>query len=57
MSGNIYPDQKWIKPEQIEWWVKTAEKNKLAGFETPGKVKVSDLYTNKLNPYYTGELK
>jgi ABC-type nitrate/sulfonate/bicarbonate transport system substrate-binding protein len=57
MAGNIYPDQKWIKPEQIEWWVKTAEKNKIAGFETPGKVKASDLYTNKLNPYYTGELK
>ncbi|MBP2032948.1 ABC-type nitrate/sulfonate/bicarbonate transport system substrate-binding protein [Clostridium algifaecis] len=57
MSGNIYPDQKWIKPEQINFWIKTAEKNKLTNFEVPGKVKASDLYTNSLNPYYTGELK
>jgi len=57
MAGNIYPDQKWIKPEQIEFWVKTAEKNKLTNFEVPGQIKAEDLYTNDLNSYYTGELK
>jgi hypothetical protein len=27
------------------------------GFAQPGTIKASDLYTNELNPYYTGELK
>ncbi|MDF2503089.1 ABC transporter substrate-binding protein [Clostridium sp.] len=58
VSGNAYPvNQKWLKPEQVDFWIKAAERNKFTGFETPGKVKASDLYTNALNPYYTGELK
>ncbi|WP_209702102.1 ABC transporter substrate-binding protein [Clostridium algifaecis] len=57
MGGLTYPDQKWVKPEQINFWIKVAEENKLSGFEVPGKVKASDLYTNDLNPYYKGELK
>jgi ABC-type nitrate/sulfonate/bicarbonate transport system substrate-binding protein len=58
VSGNLYAaNQKWVIPEQINFWIKVAEKNKLAGFETPGKVKASDLYTNDYNPYYKGELK
>ncbi|AJA49424.1 hypothetical protein CPAST_c33580 [Clostridium pasteurianum DSM 525 = ATCC 6013] len=58
VSGNAYPvDQKWLKPEQVNFWIDIAEKNKFTGFETPGKVKATDLYTNDLNPYYTGELK
>lgn len=57
MGGLTYPDQKWVKPEQINFWINVAEKNKLSGFETPEKVKASNLYTNDLNPYYKGELK
>ncbi|AJA49425.1 ABC-type nitrate/sulfonate/bicarbonate transport system, periplasmic component [Clostridium pasteurianum DSM 525 = ATCC 6013] len=57
MGGLTYPDQKWVEEKQVDFWINAAEKNKLAGFETPGKVKASDLYTNDLNPYYTGELK
>lgn len=54
MAGNIYPNQKWLKDEDIDFWVKLGERN---GFFAPGEVKASDLYTNALNPYYTGELK
>ncbi len=53
MAGNIYPNQQWIKDEDIDFWVKLGERN---GFFGPGEVKASDLYTNELNPYYTGEL-
>jgi ABC-type nitrate/sulfonate/bicarbonate transport system substrate-binding protein len=56
MAGNVYPDQWWVKTEQIRWWVDTAYKNKLAGFESPGEIKAEDLFTNHLNPYYTKEL-
>ena len=54
MAGNIYPKQKWLKDEDIDFWVKLGERN---GFFAQGEVKASDLYTNELNPYYTGELK
>jgi ABC-type nitrate/sulfonate/bicarbonate transport system substrate-binding protein len=54
MAGNIYPKQKWLKDEDIDFWVKLGERN---GFFAPGEVTASDLYTNDLNPYYTGELK
>ncbi|HBF37203.1 MAG TPA: transporter [Firmicutes bacterium] len=56
MAGNVYPDQWWIKPSQIEWWIQTAYKNKLAGFEKPGEIKAADIFTNRFNPYYTKEL-
>ncbi len=56
MAGNIYPNQFWIKNEQIQWWINTAYKNKLAGFDKPGEIKAKDIYTNALNPYYTKEL-
>lgn len=56
MAGNIYPDQWWVKSDQIQWWIDTAYKNKLAGFETPGEIKADDLFTNEFNPYYTKEL-
>ncbi|WP_025695164.1 ABC transporter substrate-binding protein [Paenibacillus durus] len=56
MAGNIYPNQWWVKPEQVQWWIDTAYKNKLAGFENPGEIKAEDLFTNDLNPYYTKEL-
>ncbi|MDU4960486.1 MAG: ABC transporter substrate-binding protein [Sporomusaceae bacterium] len=54
MAGNIYPRQKWLQDEDIDFWVKLGERN---GFFAQGEVKASDLYTNQLNPYYTGELK
>ncbi|MDF2873566.1 MAG: ABC-type nitrate/sulfonate/bicarbonate transport system, periplasmic component [Sporomusa sp.] len=57
MAGTTYGTYKWVQPEQIKFWVDLAEKNKLSGFETPGKVIAEDLYTNEYNPYYTGELK
>ncbi|AJA49091.1 ABC-type nitrate/sulfonate/bicarbonate transport system, periplasmic component [Clostridium pasteurianum DSM 525 = ATCC 6013] len=57
-SGSLYAEnQKWIIPEQVDFWIKVAERNKFTGFETPGKVKASDLYTNDLNPYKNGEIK
>lgn len=57
MAGTTYGTYNWVQPEQIKFWVELAEKNKLSGFETPGKVIPEDLYTNEYNPYYTGELK
>ncbi len=57
MAGNVYPDRKWVQKEDIDFWIKLAEQDKLTGFETPGAVKSEDLFTNDLNPYYTGELK
>ncbi len=56
MAGNVYPDQWWIQSSQIDWWIQTAYKNKLAGFEKPGEIKANDIFTNRLNPYYTKEL-
>jgi ABC-type nitrate/sulfonate/bicarbonate transport systems, periplasmic components len=56
MAGNVYPDQWWIKPQQIQWWINTAYRDKLAGFENPGEIKAEDIYTNQFNPYYTKEL-
>ncbi len=56
MAGNVYPDQWWIQSSQIDWWIKTAYKNKLAGFEKPGEIKADDIFTNRFNPYYTKEL-
>lgn len=53
MAGNIYPKQKWLKDEDIDFWVKLGERN---GFFAQGEIKASDLYTNELNPYYKGEL-
>jgi sulfonate transport system substrate-binding protein len=57
MGGLVYPDQQEVKEDQIDFWIKAAERNKIAGFETPGKVKASDLYTNAYNPFVSGELK
>lgn len=53
MAGNIYPRQKWLKDEDIDFWVKLGERN---GFFAQGEIKAADLYTNELNPYYKGEL-
>ncbi len=54
MAGNIYPKQKWLKDEDIDFWVKLGESNE---FFAQGEIKASELYTNELNSYYTGELK
>jgi hypothetical protein len=54
MAGNVYPTENYIDNDKIQFWVTLMEKN---GFAEPGTVKVADLYTNELNPYYTGELK
>lgn len=54
MAGNIYPSYHWVQPKDIDFWITLSERN---GFLAPGETKASDLYTNDLNPYYTGELK
>jgi ABC-type nitrate/sulfonate/bicarbonate transport system substrate-binding protein len=53
MAGNVYPTENYIDNDKIQFWVTLMEKN---GFAEPGTVKVADLYTNELNPYYTGEI-
>ncbi|TWH47532.1 ABC transporter substrate-binding protein [Sporomusa sp. KB1] len=54
MAGNVYPPDNYIDEKKISFWITLMENN---GFAQPGTIKVSDLYTNELNPYYTGELK
>jgi sulfonate transport system substrate-binding protein len=54
MAGNVYPADNYIDEKKINFWITLMEKN---GFAQPGTIKVADLYTNELNPYYTGELK
>jgi ABC-type nitrate/sulfonate/bicarbonate transport system substrate-binding protein len=56
IAGYPYTESRWVEGEKIAFWVKTAEDNKFTGFETPGAVKVEDLYTNDYNPFFLGEL-
>lgn len=57
ITGTDYTKSLWVEGDKIKFWVETAEKIKLAGFETPGAVNPEDLYTNDYNPFFTGELK
>jgi len=54
MAGNVYPTENYIDDEKMQFWVTLMEKN---GFAEPGTIKSTELYTNDLNPYYTGEIK
>lgn len=54
IAGTVYPIENAIDPEKINFWIKLMEQN---NFVQPGSVKASDLYTNDLNPYLTGEIK
>ncbi|MDF2571875.1 MAG: taurine transporter substrate binding subunit [Sporomusa sp.] len=54
MAGNVYPPDNYIDEKKISFWITLMEKN---GFSQTGTIKATDLYTNELNPYYTGELK
>jgi ABC-type nitrate/sulfonate/bicarbonate transport system substrate-binding protein len=56
IAGCYYTESLWVEGDKIAFWVQTAEDNKFDGFETPGKVKAEDLYTNDYNPFYLGEL-
>ncbi|HWR55960.1 MAG TPA: ABC transporter substrate-binding protein [Negativicutes bacterium] len=53
-TGTVYPPENAIDPEKINFWIKLMEQN---NFVQPGSVDPADLYTNDLNPYYTGEIK
>ena len=53
-AGTVYPSENAIDPEKIRFWVKMMEDNK---FVEPGSVKISELYTNDLNPFLSGEIK
>lgn len=55
IAGNYYTKAQWVEGNKIQFWVKTAEDNKLAGFEKP--VDYTDLFTNEYNPFYLKELK
>lgn len=56
ITGTDYTKSLWVEGDKIDFWIKSAETNKLAGFETPGAVNSKDLYTNEYNLFYTGEL-
>jgi sulfonate transport system substrate-binding protein len=53
-GGNWHSNDKWVDEKKIQFWVAMMERN---GFAKPGEIDVKDLYTNDLNPFYTGELK
>jgi len=53
-GGNWHSKDKWVDEKKIQFWVDMMERN---GFAKPGEINVKDLYTNDLNPFFTGELK
>jgi ABC-type nitrate/sulfonate/bicarbonate transport system substrate-binding protein len=53
-AGTIYPTETGIDPEKVKFWVKMMEDNQ---FVEKGSVNLSDIYTNDLNPYLSGEIK
>ncbi len=54
MAGNIYPRYHWVSEKDMNFWITLGVRN---GFLKPGAITAADLYTNDLNPYYTGEMK
>jgi len=53
-GGNWTPTEKWVDVKKVQFWISMLERN---GFLKPGEVKAEDLFTNDLNPFFTGELK
>ncbi|TWH47528.1 ABC transporter substrate-binding protein [Sporomusa sp. KB1] len=53
-GGNWHATDKWVDEKKIQFWIDMMERN---GFAKPGEINAKDLYTNDLNPFYTGELK
>ncbi|MDF2935509.1 MAG: hypothetical protein K0Q90_882 [Paenibacillaceae bacterium] len=53
-GGNWHPKDKWVDEKKIQFWIDLMVKN---GFAKEGEINVKDLYTNDLNPFYTGEIK
>jgi len=54
IAGTTYTESLWVEAEKLDFWIKTAEKVGLAGFETPGATKAEDIFTNEYNPFYLG---
>ncbi len=53
-AGTIFPSESGIDPEKVKFWVKLMEDNH---FVEKGSVNLSEIYTNDLNPYLSGEIK
>nr|WP_092070020.1 ABC transporter substrate-binding protein [Dendrosporobacter quercicolus]NSL48096.1 ABC transporter substrate-binding protein [Dendrosporobacter quercicolus DSM 1736]SDM05171.1 ABC-type nitrate/sulfonate/bicarbonate transport system, substrate-binding protein [Dendrosporobacter quercicolus] len=53
-GGNWHAQDKWVDERKVQFWIDMMERNGLA---KPGEIKAADLYTNEVNPFYTGELK